>query len=127
MSQSTMSYGQALNEARQMIIQQQYRIKADADKIKSQQQQIVDQSRSWSRSERKLTDQTAEIQRISEELQAAHQRITEITTAKEQAEAVIDRQGQRYDRVPGQRGRNGAENRRAHRRDCRHDHGAGPT
>ena len=44
MSQSTMSYGQALNEARQMIIQQQYRIKADADKIKSQQQQIVDQS-----------------------------------------------------------------------------------
>jgi len=95
MSQSTMSYGQALNEARQMIIQQQYRIKADADKIKSQQQQIVDQSAVLVESERKLTDQTAEIQRISEELQAAHERITEITTAKEQAEAVIDRQGQR--------------------------------
>ena len=49
MSQSTMSYGQALNEARQMIIQQQYRIKADADKIKAQQQQIVDQSAVLSR------------------------------------------------------------------------------
>ena len=65
MSQSTMSYGQALNEARQMIIQQQYRIKADADKIKAQQQQIVDQSAVLVESEHKLKDQAAEIQRIS--------------------------------------------------------------
>jgi chromosome segregation ATPase len=95
MSQSTMSYGQALNEARQMIIQQQYRIKADADKIKAQQQQIVDQSAVLVESEHKLKDQAAEIQRISQELQAAHERIAELTTAREQAEAVIDRQGQR--------------------------------
>src|SRR5690349_15083703 len=95
MSQSTMSYGQALNEARQMIIQQQYRIKADADKIKSQQQQIVDQSAVLVESERKLKDQSAEIQQILGDLQSAHQRITELTTAREQAEAVIDRQGQR--------------------------------
>lgn len=95
MSQSTMSYGQALNEARQMIIQQQYRIKADADKIKAQQQQIVDQSAVLVESERKMKDQAAEIQRLGAELQSAHQRITELTTDREQAEAVIDRQGQR--------------------------------
>jgi len=95
MSQSTLSYGQALNEARQMLIQQQYRIKADADKIKSQQQQIVDQSAVLVESEHKMKDQAAEIQRLTVELQSAHQRIAEVTTAKEQTETMMDRQGQR--------------------------------
>ena len=90
-----MSYAEALNEARQVIVQQQYRIKADAEKIKSQQQTILDQSATLVESERKIREQAGEGQRLAGELQGVTQRLAEMTTAREHAEAVVDRQGQR--------------------------------
>jgi chromosome segregation ATPase len=89
-----MSFAKALNEAKQVIVQQQYRIKADAEKIKTQQQQIIDQSAVMIDNERKLKEQAAEIRRLSDELESAQQRLADVTTAREQAEAQVDRQGQ---------------------------------
>src|SRR5947208_15633238 len=94
MSQNT-SYAQALNDARQLIIQQQYRIKADADKIRSQQQTIVDQSNTILEHERKGKDQSAETTRLTEEVSSLSQKVQEIGAAKSQLEAVMDQQGQR--------------------------------
>jgi len=89
------TYAQALNEAKQMIVQQQYRIKQDAEKIRSQQQTIVDQSAAMSEQDRKIREQAAELERIAGELESLSQQLSEVSIAREQAEAVIDRQGER--------------------------------
>ncbi len=96
MSQSPhYTYAQALNEAKQMIVQQQYRIKQDAEKIRSQQQTIVDQSAAMSEQDRKIREQAAELERIAGEMESLSLQLSEVTIAREQAEAVIDRQGER--------------------------------
>ena len=96
MSQSPhYTYAQALNEAKQMIVQQQYRIKQDAEKIRAQQQTIVDQSAAISEHDRKIREQSTELQRIAGEMESLVQQLSEVTVAREQAEAVIDRQGER--------------------------------
>jgi predicted RNase H-like nuclease (RuvC/YqgF family) len=96
MSQSPhYTYAQALNEAKQMIVQQQYRIKQDAEKIRAQQQTIVDQSAAMSEQDRKIREQATELQRIAGEMEALSLQLSEVSTARAQAEAVIDRQGER--------------------------------
>ena len=96
MSQSPhYTYAQALNEAKQMIVQQQYRIKQDAEKIRAQQQTIVDQSAAMSEQDRKIREQAAELARIAGELESLSLQLSEVSIAREQAEAVIDRQGER--------------------------------
>ena len=65
-----MTYAKALNEAKQVIIQQQYRIKADAEKIKVQQQTILDQSNALSEGERQMQTSATELSRVAEQLQA---------------------------------------------------------
>lgn len=96
MSQSPhYTYAQALNEAKQMIVQQQYRIKQDAEKIRAQQQTIVDQSAAMSEQDRKIREQAGELARIAGEMEGLSLQLSEITIAREQAEAVIDRQGER--------------------------------
>jgi chromosome segregation ATPase len=90
-----MTYAKALNEAKQVIIQQQYRIKADAEKIKIQQQTILDQSNSLSEGERHVQGSAAEIHRLSEELKTTNSRLNETTTSLGQAEAVVNRQGEK--------------------------------
>ena len=96
MSQSPhYTYAQALNEAKQMIVQQQYRIKQDAEKIRSQQQTIVDQSAAMSEQDRKIREQAGELERIAGELESLSLQLSEVNIAREQAEAVIDRQGER--------------------------------
>jgi len=89
------TYAQALNEAKQMIVQQQYRIKQDAEKIRGQQQTIVDQSAALNEQERKIREQAGELARIAGEMEALSLQLSEVTIAREQAEAVIDRQGER--------------------------------
>src|SRR5688572_21609527 len=89
------TYAQALNEAKQMIVQQQYRIKTDAEKIRAQQQTIVDQSATLNEHERKIREQAGELQRIAQEMESLGLQLSEATIAREQAEAVIDRQGER--------------------------------
>lgn len=93
--QTVKSYAAALNEARQMIVQQQLRIKADAEKVRVQQQTIVDQSSTLTENERRLREQAGEIGRLTDEAGALNVRLIETMTAKTQAEAVVDRQGER--------------------------------
>ena len=90
-----MTYAKALNEAKQIIIQQQLRIKSDAEKIKQQQQTIVDQSHSIGEWERKMNGSTDELQRIVEELKQTHGKLHQTTTSLEQSEAVVNRQGEK--------------------------------
>ena len=91
-----MTYAKALNEAKQVIIQQQYRIKADAEKIKVQQQTILDQSNALSERRTPVAGRARrEMQRLCEELRATHSRLNETTTSLGQAEAVVNRQGEK--------------------------------
>ena len=97
-----MSYAQALNEAQQVIVQQSNRIKSDADKIRQQQQTIVDQCSQITEHESKSREQAAEIARQTESVEALEVQLSKLTVAREQAEAVIDRQGQRLSSVQEQ-------------------------
>lgn len=90
-----MSFAQALNEAKQVIVQQSNRIKTDAEKIKLQQQTIVDQCSLITDHEVKLRSQAVEIARHAEQFEALEVRLAQTTVGREQAEAVIDRQGER--------------------------------
>ena len=60
MAQQEMSYAQALNEAKQVIIQQSSRIKGDLEKIKGQQQTIVDQAARITETEGRIAELTRE-------------------------------------------------------------------
>jgi chromosome segregation ATPase len=90
-----MSFAQALNEAKQVIVQQSNRIKADAEKVKQLQQTIIDQCSTIQDHEAKLKDRAAEIARQLEQIESLDASLAKATVAREQAEAVIDRQGQR--------------------------------
>src|SRR5947209_16887168 len=90
-----MSFAQALNEAKQVIVQQSTRIKADAEKVKQLQQTVIDQCSTLSDLEMKLKERGAEVARQLEQIEALDASLGKVTVAREQAEAVIDRQGQR--------------------------------
>ena len=99
MAQQEMSYAQALNEARQVIIQQSSRIKGDIEKIKGQQQTIVDQAAKISEFEARISEQSSEIQRQAGELRDLEQRYAEASAGRQQAEGVINRQGERINHL----------------------------
>ena len=82
MSTSTnMSYAQALTDAKSLIVQQSARIKSDAQKIKSQSEEIAQ----W----KSMADEMgAELER----LRALEPRLAETQAAREQAEATVGRQ-----------------------------------
>src|SRR5688500_1246202 len=94
-----MSYAQALNEARQVIIQQSTRIKGDLDKIKGQQQTIVDQAARVSEYEARIAEQAAQMQRQAADLRGLEQRYSEAEAGRVQAEGVINRQGERINHL----------------------------
>jgi chromosome segregation ATPase len=80
-----MSFAQALNDAKQVIVQ----------KSRQQQQTIVDQCSVIATHEAKAREQAAEIAAQAEQIQSLEANLTEATIAREQAESIIDRQGQR--------------------------------
>jgi chromosome segregation ATPase len=90
-----MSFAQALNEARQIIVQQSNRIKADLDRAKAMQETINGQTAALAESDRQLKAKTAETETATESARQANAKFEEAKVAKEQGEAVIDRQGQR--------------------------------
>jgi chromosome segregation ATPase len=90
-----MSFAQALNEARQIIVQQSNRIKADLDRAKAMQETINGQAAALAENDRQLKAKTAEAEAAAESVKAANAKFEEARLAKEQGEAVIDRQGQR--------------------------------
>jgi chromosome segregation ATPase len=91
----SMSFAQALNEAKAVIVQQSNRIKTDADKIRQQQQTIVDQCSLITEHEMKAKEQSAELAAKAQQIEQLEAKVAQLTVAREQAEAVIDRQGQR--------------------------------
>ena len=102
MAQQEMSYAQALNEAKQVIIQQSTRIKGDLEKIKNQQQTIIDQAARISENETKLTDLSTSLRQQAEELRGVQSRFAEAEAGRQQAEAVINRQGERINHLEAQ-------------------------
>ena len=92
---SEMSFAQALTEARQIIIQQSNRIKTDLEKIKALQETIASLNSTVSSGEQTIRQQTEELAKRDEQVASLCLQVKEITTAREQAEAVVDRQGQR--------------------------------
>jgi chromosome segregation ATPase len=100
--QQEMSYAQALNEAKQVIIQQSGRIKSDLEKIKGQQQTIVDQAARISENETRINDLSSSLARQVEELKKTEARYTEAESGRKQAEAVCNRQGERITHLEAQ-------------------------
>jgi predicted RNase H-like nuclease (RuvC/YqgF family) len=78
---SNMTYAQALTDAKSLIVQQSARIKSDAQKLKSQADEIAQ----W----KSAADEMAtELER----LRAVEARLAEVTVAREQAEVTVGRQ-----------------------------------
>jgi chromosome segregation ATPase len=90
-----MSFAQALTEARQIIVQQSNRIKADLDRVKALQETITTQTATLAESDRQLKAKSADLDLAHEQVKLATGKFDELKTAKEQGDAVIDRQGQR--------------------------------
>jgi predicted nucleic acid-binding Zn-ribbon protein len=90
-----MSFAQALNEARQIIVQQSNRIKSDLDRARAMQETINGHAAALSESDRLLKQKTTDLDASAEQLKQMTGKFEEARVAKEQAEAVIDRQGQR--------------------------------
>jgi hypothetical protein len=99
MAQQEMSYAQALNEAKQVIIQQSSRIKGDLEKIKGQQQTIVDQAARITEHEGRIAELAGDLQRRGEELRTIEARYTEAEAGRQQAEGVVNRQGERINNL----------------------------
>jgi uncharacterized coiled-coil protein SlyX len=83
-----MSFAQALTEARQIIVQQSNRIKA-------LQETVAAQTGSIAESDRQLRQKSTELDAANEQVKSITTKLDEMRIAKEQGEAVIDRQGQR--------------------------------
>ena len=90
-----MSFAQALNEARQIIVQQSNRIKADLDRIKAMQETIVGHVATIAEQDRTLHERAGQIEELTGQAHDLTAKFEATHTAKEQAEAVCDRQGQR--------------------------------
>lgn len=90
-----MSFAQALNEAKGVILQLSNRVKADAEKIRMQQQTIVSLSASVAQNEvaaRKAAEAAA---RQAEEVATLRERAKQAEAAREHAEAILNRQGEK--------------------------------
>jgi chromosome segregation ATPase len=97
-----MSYAQALNEAKGVIIQQSARIKGDLEKIKTQQQTIVEQAARITESDARIAELTSDFARQAEELKRVEARYAESEAGRQQAEGVVNRQGERINHLEAQ-------------------------
>src|SRR4051812_878193 len=80
-STTPMSYAQALTDAKSLIVQQSARIKADAQKIKAQAEEIAE----W---RRQADEMAAELER----LRVVEQQLEASEACREQAEGTVGRQ-----------------------------------
>jgi chromosome segregation ATPase len=90
-----MSFAQALNEAKAVIVQLSTRVKADAEKIRTQQQTIVSQSSTISQLEGRVEEQDAQAAQNIQEIASLTDRLREVEEARENAEAMVNRQGEK--------------------------------
>jgi hypothetical protein len=78
---SNMTWAQALNDARALIVQQSARIKSDAQKLRAQQDDVA-------RLQAALNEMSAEVQR----LKGLEARLADAQAGREHAESVVGRQ-----------------------------------
>ena len=90
-----LSFAQALNEARQIIVQQSNRIRGDLDRIKAMQETIAGHVATMADQDRTIHAKATTIDDLTGQARELTAKLDETHTAKEQAEAVCDRQGQR--------------------------------
>jgi chromosome segregation ATPase len=90
-----MSFAQALNEAKGVILQLSNRVKTDADKIRSQQQTIISQSSTITQQEARIREQDEQIARHADEVASHAAKVKETESARGHAEAILNRQGER--------------------------------
>ena len=90
-----MSFAQALTEARQIIVQQSNRIKGDLDRIKAMQETVAAQTGTIAEHERTAAATASAADGLNAQVRDLTAQVDATRTAKEQAEAVCDRQGQR--------------------------------
>ena len=81
MTSTPMTFAQALTDAKSLIVQQSARIKADAQKIKAQAEEIAE----WRRTADEMGAELERLRAIEPQLESAH-------AAREQAEATVGRQ-----------------------------------
>ncbi len=91
----TMTYAQALNEAKQLIVQQANRIKADAEKLRAQQQTIAEQAAALNQKDARMSDQESALDAQTQEIHALAEKLNAAGVAREQAEALLNRHGAR--------------------------------
>jgi len=91
----TMTYAQALNEAKQLIVQQANRIKADAEKLRAQQQTIAEQAAALNQKDARMSDQESALDAQTQEIHALAEKLNAAGIAREQAEALLNRHGAR--------------------------------
>jgi hypothetical protein len=96
-----MSFAQALNEAKGVILQLSNRVKADAEKIRMQQQTIVSLSASVAQNEVEARKQAEAAARAAEEMASLRDRAKKAEAAREHAEAILNRQGQKITSLEG--------------------------
>ncbi|HEY7116373.1 MAG TPA: hypothetical protein VH475_07300 [Tepidisphaeraceae bacterium] len=90
-----MSFAQALNEAKGVILQLSGRVKTDAEKIRTQQQTIVSQSATIAQHDMRIEQQEVAIAAAVDEVTALQARVREADAAREHAEAILNRQGEK--------------------------------
>ncbi len=90
-----LSFGQALNEAKQIILEQSNRIRTDAEKIRIQEQAIVDQCATIAELERKLREQGQAAGTSGQGTLTPERRRSEESTAQSQGDKAADQQAQR--------------------------------
>ncbi|HWE01533.1 MAG TPA: hypothetical protein VG326_03920 [Tepidisphaeraceae bacterium] len=90
-----MSFAQALNDAKQIIVQQASRIKADAEKSRVHQEMLTSQATTIGEQEKRIANQSAEIERQAVQIGELTSRLGDSITANGQSEAVVNRQGER--------------------------------
>jgi predicted RNase H-like nuclease (RuvC/YqgF family) len=96
-----LSFAQALNEAKQIIVQQAQRIKSDAEKMKVQQDMLMSQGATISEQEKQLAQHVAEIDRMAGEISSLTAKLSEAVIAKDQADNIINRQGEKITSLQG--------------------------
>ena len=90
-----MSFAQALNEARQIIVQQSNRIKGRPGPHQGDAGNHHAQTTAIAEADRNVKQKASELESAVEQIKTLTAKLEEMRVAKEQGEAVIDRQGQR--------------------------------
>ena len=90
-----MSFAKALNEAKGVIVQLSNRVKADADKIRTQQQTIVGQSSSITQHESRIQELEEQLEERAREIAAQKDQIARVEADRAAAEQMINRQGEK--------------------------------